>query len=316
MSTDRTARPEAAGGKPGPLSWVASALALPLAPLYGALLAYFVYHPPRRPYHKKPEDLGLAATELTVPLDGRGRRLHLWLCPGARDRVVVVGHGLGLSKAASLAHAKLLSDAGYTVALFDHRNHGRSSADRACWGMSDRHTGDVLAVVRHLRAQEEYASARIAVYGFSISTFPSLYMLRKADECPVDAVVFDSGPSLELGSLFGNFVAAGGLPVPRFLRTGPSGRVLAKACGALATAMLRVEWPPPVQGAYARTPMLVLTGERDTMIPEAGVRALAERYPLAEVHALPDTEHLQGIKAHPDIYTDIVLGFLDRSLKE
>jgi hypothetical protein len=76
---------------------------------------------------------------MTVPLDGKRRGLHIWLCPGDPGRVVVLGHGLGLSKSASLAQARLLNDAGYTVAMFDLRNHGRSSADRACWGMGTAH---------------------------------------------------------------------------------------------------------------------------------------------------------------------------------
>jgi uncharacterized protein len=301
--------------KPGALGSAAAALALPVAPVYGALLAYFVYHPPRRRYHKTPADLGMTSRDVSVPLEGGRRRLHVWLCPGDRDRVVVVGHGLGLSKSASLAQARLLTEAGYTVAMFDHRNHGRSSADRACWRMADRHTDDVIAVVDHLRSMEEYAAARIAVYGFSISTFPSLYMLRKAAECPVDAIVFDSGPALELTPLFRNFVAAGGLPVPGVLRSGVSRRAVERVCASLSTAMLRAQWPPPVEGAYRTTPLLVLAGGADTMIPAPGIRALAERYPLAEVHELPDTEHLQGIKTHPELYAETVLDFLDRTLK-
>ncbi|CAM5716912.1 hypothetical protein SANTM175S_05742 [Streptomyces antimycoticus] len=73
---------------------------------------------------------------------------------------------------------------------------------------------------------------------------------------------------------------------------------------------------PPLGGAYERTPMLFLTGELDTMIPASGVRALAERYPLAEVHTLPDTEHLQGIRREPETYAETVLGFLERTLKD
>ncbi|WP_431044292.1 alpha/beta hydrolase [Streptomyces sp. P1-3] len=314
MATDRTARAETSR-KPGFWSAAASAAALPVAPLYGAFLSYFVYHPPRKPHHRTPAELGIASTDVRVPLGGRGRSLHVWLCPGDPERVVVMGHGLGLGKSASLAQARLLNEAGYTVALFDHRNHGKSSGDRACWGMSERHTDDVIAVVRHMRSLEEYTSAKIAVYGFSISTFPSLYMLRKAADCPVDAVVCDSGPAVDLPPLFRNFVAAGGLPVPGPLRTGVSNKVLGKVFSKLSTAMLQVSWPPPVAGAYEDTPLLFLTGEDDPVIPASGVRALAERYPLAEVHVLPGTGHLMGVKAQPETYAETVLGFLRRTLK-
>ncbi|KUJ69155.1 aromatic ring-opening dioxygenase LigA [Streptomyces albus subsp. albus] len=314
MATDRTER-SAGSSSGGPLGSAASVLALPVAPLYGAFLSYMVYHPPRKPHHKKPADLGLTSTDVVVPLGGKGQGIHVWLCPGDPDRVVVMGHGLGLSKSASLAQAKLLNEAGYTVALFDHRNHGKSGADRACWNMSERHTADVLAVVRHMRGIPEHAAARIAVYGFSISTFPSLYMLRKAAECPVDAVVFDSGPALDLRPLFRNFIAAGGLPVPGVLRRGVSGKALEKVFSSVATAMLQAHWPPPVADAYQTTPLLFLAGEEDSIIPAEGVHALADRYPLAEVHVLPGTQHLQGVKTHPERYAETVLEFLQRTLK-
>ncbi|WP_184502905.1 alpha/beta hydrolase [Streptomyces botrytidirepellens] len=300
----------------GFLTKAASAATLPVAPLYGAFLSYFIYHPPRRPHHKKPEDLGLTSTDVQVPLNGKPRGLHVWLCEGDTERVVVLGHGLGLSKSASLAQAAMLNRAGYTVALFDHRNHGKSVSDPACWGMSDRHTDDVVAVIKHLRAMDEYAEARFAVFGFSISAFPSFYLLGRAADCPVDAVICDSGPALELVPLFRNFVAADGLPIPGPLRTGLSRKALETVAASSALAMLRVQWPPAAEGAYERTPMLFLAGERDTMIPAAGVRALGERYPLAEVHTLPDTDHLQGIKTQPDVYADTVLGFLERTLKD
>ncbi|MBH5335045.1 alpha/beta fold hydrolase [Streptomyces pactum] len=315
MATDRKDHP---AGPPArsPLASAASALAVPLAPLYGAFLSYFVFHPPRKRHHKTPADVGIATSdEVVVPVGRKRRGIHLWLCPGDPGRVVVMGHGLGLSKSASLAQAALLHRAGYTVALFDHRNHGRSLTDRGCWNVSERHTDDVVAVVRHLRGLPEYAAARVAVYGFSISTFPSLYMLRRAEECPVDALLFDSGPAVDLQPLWRNFLASGALPVPGPLRGGPGGAVLGKVFAALAVRMLRASWPPPVTGAYRDTPLLFLTGERDTIIPADGVAALAARYPRAELRVLPDTGHLLGVKTHPREYEEAVLDFLGRALK-
>ncbi|MFC0598887.1 alpha/beta hydrolase [Streptomyces palmae] len=314
MATDRTERSAGSSGG-GLLGSAASALALPVAPLYGAFLSYLVFHPPRKPHHKKPADLGLTSTDVVVPAAGTGRGIHVWLCPGDPDRVVVMGHGLGLSKSASLAQAKMLNEAGYTVALFDHRNHGKSGTDRAGWNMSGRYTDDIIAVVRHIRSTPEHAEARVAVYGFSLSTFGSLYMLRKAEDCPVDAVVFDSGPAAELRPLFRNFIAASGLPLPGALRRGVSGAALRQVFSSVATAMLRADWPPKAAGAYQTTPLLFLAGEEDAIIPAEGVRALAERFPLAEVHTLPGTQHLQGVKTHPERYAETVLEFLGRTLK-
>ncbi|WP_082119260.1 alpha/beta hydrolase [Saccharothrix sp. ST-888] len=300
-----------------PLTRAIAALAVPVVPLYAAFLSYLVFHPPRRPHHRTPEQFGLDAEELLIPLDdgpaGRGRSLHIWLCPGGPDRVVVVGHGIGLSKSASLAQAQFLHEAGYTVAMFDHRNHGRSGTDRASWGLSRRHTDDVAAVLDHLRRKAGYADARFAVFGFSFSTFPSLYLLRRPD-CAVDAIICDSGPALELPPLFRNFVLAKGVPVPAPLRTEPSLGLLGRVFGSIGTAMLHAEWPPPAEDAYLRTPVLMLAGDSDSIIPVEGVRALADRYPGAEVRVLPGTGHLQGMKTAPEEYRSAVLDFLKRAL--
>ncbi|ORT59469.1 alpha/beta hydrolase [Streptomyces sp. CB03238] len=277
------------------------------------MLSYLVYHPPRRPHHKHPSDVGLPVEEISVALPGGRRKLHVWLCRGGTDRVVVIGHGIGLSKSASLAQAAFLHEAGYTVALFDHRNHGLSDADKAFWGLSERHTDDVVSVVDHLRTTPEYADARYAVFGFSFSTFPSLYLLKRAD-CPVEAIVCDSGPALELRPLFQNFLRAKGLPVPGALRSRPSWALLTAVFSRLGTAMLQAQWPPPAEGAYLRTPVLILAGEDDSIIPVDGARVLAARYPEAEVEVLPGTEHLQGMKTDPDRYRTAVLDFLKRAL--
>jgi len=64
---------------------------------------------------------------------------------GAGDGVAVIGHGIGLTEAASLAHAVPLHDLRLTVVLFDHRNHGRSGTDRSATGMAERYRRDVEA---------------------------------------------------------------------------------------------------------------------------------------------------------------------------
>ncbi|GHJ36866.1 alpha/beta hydrolase [Streptomyces sp. TS71-3] len=310
--TGRTPTQSREKRRPSWLTRTLSVLAVPLVPFYGAFLSYFIYHPPRRPYHRVPDDFDLPVTEAWVPF-GKGRSLHVWLAPGDSDRVVVVGHGIGLSKSATLGQAKFLHDAGYTVALFDHRNHGRSSTDRAFWGLAERFTDDVALVVEHVRALGPYADARFAVFGFSFSAFPSLFVLKRP-ESRVDAIVCDSGPAMRIPPLFRNFVNAKGVPAPAPLRTEPALSVLSRVFGFLGTAMLQGEWPPPAEDAYLRAPLLFVAGEDDRVIPLEGVRAVAAEYPKAEVCVLPGTDHLQGIKSAPDEYRSRVLDFVKRAL--
>lgn len=288
-------------------------LALPVAPLFAAFLSYRVYHPSRRPHHKKPDQFDLPSTELYISLSDHNGQLHVWLCPGGTDRVVVVGHGIGLTKSASLLHAKFLHDAGYTVALFDHRNHGASSQDRALFGLSRRFTADVALVVKHLRAVPEYRDAKYAVYGFSFSTFPVLYVPTR-DDCPVDAIICDSGPAMDSRPLFRNFLHTKGVPVPAFFRAHPSRFVVERVFASLGTAMVRTEWPPPADDRYTSTPLLFLAGEKDSIVPPAAVEELAGHYPHAEFKLIHGAEHLQGAKSDPGGYRDSVVDFLKRAL--
>src|SRR5665647_3765913 len=111
----------------------------------GTHLARTFLHPPRRPHHRTPEDFGLvsSATVLTCP---DGTAIHSWLVlaqlADATDATadggpiplaeafargtVILGHGIGLTKSASLRQARLVHDLGFNALLFDHRNHGKS----------------------------------------------------------------------------------------------------------------------------------------------------------------------------------------------
>lgn len=294
------------------LARVASWLCLPAAPLYGVGLAYLVYHPPRRRYHRTPADVGVDVEEVHVRAGSVD--LHLWVSKGgSRERVVVIGHGIGLSKSASLAHAQFLHAAGYTVCLFDHRNHGKSSQDRAFWGLSDRFTDDVEAVVAHVREHVAAHGAKVAVYGFSFSSFPSFYVLGR-DGCEVDAVVCESGPGADVNRIYRNFVDTGAMPVSGPFRRGAARRTVERTFGTTATAMLQADWPPAARGAFTTTPMLFLAGEEDPIVPPEEIRALAEGYDGATVRSLPGSAHLQGLKVDPSGYPAVVLEFLERTI--
>jgi pimeloyl-ACP methyl ester carboxylesterase len=285
--------------------------AVPAAPVFAAALSYRLFHPSSHPSRRQPADVGLVAEEVKVPF-GANRFLHAWLCRGDPDRVVVLGHGLGLNKSAVLMHAKVLHSTGFTVCLLDHRNHGRSDRDRSWTSLADRFTADIGAVLRHLRA-EGYDSARFAVFGFSFSTFASLYSLREQD-LPVDAVICDSGPAGAVSPLFRNLLEAGAVPLPSVFRHGPAHTVFRAVTSFLATAMLGASWPPPAGGRYESVPMLFLTGERDQIIPVAAVKEFANRYPHSEVHTFPGAAHLGGMKADPSGYAAALIDFLRRVL--
>jgi uncharacterized protein len=294
---------------------VAAVLAAPLAPLFGLLVAYLVYHPPRPGRRRAPSAFGLDPTELWIPVSSGRVRLHAWRLAGDPQRVVVVGHGMGLDKSRSLAQAQLLHRAGYTVVLFDFRNHGGSFRDHALTRFSRRFDDDVVAVVDQVRAMPEHARARLAVWGLSFSTFPVLDTLARLDGA-VDAVICDSGPTRDLSVIVNSLPRSGLLPVPRVLQTAPARTLWQAVYRRLAMAILDApaDWPPAAQQGMSATPMLFVVGDRDAVTPVAQVRAVARRYPRAEVLVVPGAGHLRAIKVAKDAYTATVLDFLARSL--
>lgn len=83
----------------------------------GKTLARKIFHPPRRGNHKQPKEFGLDVEKRRLPFNDAGEELDTWLIPGDDNRVVILGHGIGLSKSASLPHAAFLHEAGYTVLM-------------------------------------------------------------------------------------------------------------------------------------------------------------------------------------------------------
>jgi pimeloyl-ACP methyl ester carboxylesterase len=228
--------------------------------------------------------------------------------PGGEDKVAVVGHGIGLTKSASIAHARLLHDEGFTVVMFDHRNHALSGHDPSTQQLSDKFTRDVEATVRYAQEIRPEATTTV-VWGFSFSSFPSFYVLGR-DACRVDAVLCDSGPAEQLAPLFGGFIDAGALPVPRPFRRGRAREALVSRCAEVATQMLDAQWPPPVEvGTFATTPMLFLVGEDDPIVPATLVRDLAAHYPGARAEVVRGG-HLNGMKTDPEGYGAHVRAFL------
>jgi uncharacterized protein len=231
--------------------------------------------------------------------------------------VVVLGHGMGLDKSHSLAQAQLLHQAGYTVLLFDFRNHGASFRDHALTRFSHRFNDDLVAVVDHVRAMPEHAHARIAVWGLSFSTFPVLDTLARLDGA-VQAVLCDSGPTHDISVIVDSLPRSGLPPVPKALQAAPA-RILWQAVyQRLAMAILDppADWPPAAQQGVSATPMLVVVGDRDAITPVEQVRAVAHHYPQAELPVMPGAAHLRAINVDKHADTATVLDFLARALSK
>ncbi|GGD27658.1 hypothetical protein GCM10010915_04650 [Microbacterium faecale] len=282
-----------------------------LAERMGYRLAHTLFHPPRKKHHRHPGDLGLPFTEEIVRTPD-GINLHLWLIPGRAAGTgagtAIVGHGIGLTKSASLRQARLLHGLGWNVLVFDHRNHGLSAPDPAREHLAERYSADITTGIDVARTT--WPGARpLVVWGFSFSTFPTLHQLRHPTS-PVDAILCDSGPGLDLDAMLRDFLTTGGVPVPAPIRAVLRRPDVVSAFARSAVTMLGTDWPPKRESsASGTTPMLYLIGADDTLVQPAQVRALASRYPHATVAEFP-AAHLEGIKTAPAEYEAAVTAFL------
>lgn len=277
--------------------------------LTGTALAYLLLHPQRRMPHRTPTDVNISLWEKKLIRTSDGKKLGCWLLHGDRRKLAVVGHGIGLSKSASLGQAMHLNGQGFTVLMFDHRNHGESSRDLHAMDMARRFTLDVESCVSWLRAEAGGLDSNLVVFGYSFSTFPSVYAASRG-LVDLDAIVCDSGPGLTLESLFQGFMGAGKLPrIPGF--TSPSSEAaLKEATAHAAVKMLGATWPPPSNaGLMSWIPMMFISGRSDPIVETREVQALAKHYPRVQVKVL-EGAHLSTFKEDQDAYLEALSKFL------
>ena len=220
-------------------------------------LLYF----PTREILETPAAARLEFEELTIDTDD-GERLQGWWIRAAPEPAlghVLFCHGNGGNIGDRVLHAKLLVDAGLDVLLFDYRGYGRSTG----------------------RPGEEgtYSDARAA----------RAALLRRE---------IDPERTLYLGESLGGAVA-----LKLALESPPAGLILQSAFtgvrqvarehyGFIPAPLVPDAYPSLERVRGLRTPLLVLHGERDEIVPVSHARALFEA--AAEprrLHLFPGVGH-------------------------
>jgi pimeloyl-ACP methyl ester carboxylesterase len=105
--------------------WFVPAAVLLLAAGWSVAFAVMVtLVPPTRSLPADPADQALAEVEVRAD---DGVRLSAWWGPGDNGAAVVLLHGAGENRAATLPQAAVLAEHGFGVLLLDARGHGRSA---------------------------------------------------------------------------------------------------------------------------------------------------------------------------------------------
>jgi len=151
--------------------------------MLGKAISNMMIKPGKAPVFENPEQYGLDYEDVTFDTKD-GVTLSGWIVKGGTDKVIIQSHfGVQCSRSGFtiegkgmmekmlwnkdihfLNQAKYLVDAGYTVLMYDLRNHGESGSaeeEWITWGLEERK--DVIAAVEFMSNHEVYKDANIGL---------------------------------------------------------------------------------------------------------------------------------------------------------
>jgi fermentation-respiration switch protein FrsA (DUF1100 family) len=240
----------------------------------------FIYFPSRA-HEVTPKELGLAFEDLTLTTED-GVRLHAWFLPVPKARwTVLVSHGNAGNICHRLDRALLLqARLGASVLLYDYRGYGRSEGSPDEAGTYR----DARAACHWLVRNGKTRTDRLVLFGESLGSAMALDLALSE---PAAALVlespFTSVPDMARTTIF--------YPLAPFVRTrydnlGKIGRL--------------------------RLPLLVLHGDRDSIVPFALGRRIFEAAPDPKrFYAIPGADHNDTYIAGGDAYWKTLASFLE-----
>jgi fermentation-respiration switch protein FrsA (DUF1100 family) len=233
--------------------------------------------------------LGMRDGEIvTVPVDG-GDTLVAWLLPAHAPApapppapVLVWFHGNGETVAGLAPLLREFQPPGVALLAVDYRGYGASTGNPTV-ANSER---DALVLWDWIAARPDLDAARVVVYGRSVGSGPAVAL---AAQRPVAGLIVES-PFTSLGAM-----ARRSFPIfPSFL------------AGRGFNNLARI--------GDVRAPVLIIHGDRDSLIPTQMGRLLYERMiekrGTAELWLIPGADHNSTYDVGGDDYVRKVRGFV------
>jgi fermentation-respiration switch protein FrsA (DUF1100 family) len=274
------------------------------------ILVYINTHPPKYPLHIPPSTYN-ANYEGVAFTSGAGIILKGWLIrpvPAVYAApAIIICHGLGANKSDFTELAVYLSRRGYAVLLFDFRAHGESEGSTTSLGYHEQE--DVLAALDYLKTRHDVDPGRIGIYGFSLGGATAI----------LAAVKSHGFRALVVDSAFTSLRDQAKTAVTDFYHL-PSFPFL-----PLVVFAYEVYFRTPVDAIspvgsiamLASTPILIIAGDGDKLIPSENGRRLymVAREPK-EIWIISGADHGGTLAAAGDAYEKRVGGFFDKYLQK
>lgn len=240
-----------------------------------------LFFQPMRPLVRTPADIGLAFEDATIVTADRVT-LHGWFLPAvetARGTVLFL-HGNAENISTHIGSVMWLPAKGYNVLLFDYRGYGRSGGVPTVDGVQR----DIDAATGYLLARPDVDRARVVLFGQSLGgALAGYYAARGPRREAFRAVVLDSAftgyrdiAREKLGLVWWT----------RWLRW-PAGLTVNDDFS-----------PVRVVGDIAPTPLLLIAGGTDTIVPAAhSERLFAAAHAPKTLWIFPAARHIESLRS-------------------
>jgi len=280
-----------------------------LTVVFSLLLVMVNTHPPRYALQSTPSELHADYEDVSFVTDD-SLTLRGWLIkPPVRERVlpgIIVCHGQGANRSDFTDLAVELSRRGYYILTFDFRAHGESGGMRSSLGYHEQK--DIRAALRYLRSRPEVDGARIGIFGFSLGGAAAI--LTAAGTGQFAAVVADSAFASLRDQARQAITTFYHLPSIPFLSLSVLGYEV-----YFQTNVRNID-PAAVIGKVSPTPVLLIAGEGDDLIPaENGRRLFAAAREPKELWLITVSGHGGTVSAAGARYGMRIGAFFDTYLK-
>jgi uncharacterized protein len=243
------------------------------------------------------------AVEQVTFLSKSGSVIHGWLVDSGTNRgVIILQHGVHADKSTLVERARFLSQAGYTILLFDFQSHGESIGKKITFGYLE--SRDSQAAVDYVK--KRFPGKPIAVIGVSMGAAAEALAEPPLE---VQAMVFES--------MYPTIVDATKDRIE--MRLGPLGRCLSP----LLTEQIELrsgfnpdDLRPIACVAKITVPKLFLAGTADRGTKFSEAQEIFSNAVMPKVFVPFDGARHEDLMAFaPELYKKTVLDFLAVNLK-
>lgn len=227
--------------------------------------------------------------------------LHGIIYENNTSKFVIFCHGITMSHISSLKYTKIFLDLGYSVLVYDHRNHGKSGKNHTSFGYYEK--SDAKLWVDYL--YEKYDNPLIGVHGESMGASTALQLVtidNRLGFCIEDCGYSDALELFKYRSANDNNFIISLLTYPTNLYI----KLIYKWNFAEVSVDKFIN--------KATCPIMFIHGEMDKYVPAAMVYDLYNAYQNEKyLYIAKDATHAKSFTSNPELYREKIHDFLKKN---